>query len=136
MVNPLPTVAPITGSSSVCIGSSINLVSASTSMQTVQPFAVAYSIRKVVSSYSGFAIQVRRSSDNGLQNIAFTASGDLDTTALTTFVGANNAFVTTWYDQSGNGKHMTQTNTGLQPQIVFAGSLKYCLLYTSDAADE
>ena len=32
-------------------------------------------------------------------------------------------FVTTWYDQSGNGNHVTNTNTGNQPQIVSSGSL-------------
>ena len=32
-------------------------------------------------------------------------------------------FVTTWYDQSGNGSNATQGTTTMQPQIVDAGSL-------------
>jgi hypothetical protein len=48
--------------------------------------AAAYSLRKVRSAYTGSAVRVRRSSDDGLQDIGFDANGDLDTTALTTFV--------------------------------------------------
>lgn len=32
-------------------------------------------------------------------------------------------FVTTWYDQSGNSKHITQTTAGTQPRIVSAGNV-------------
>jgi hypothetical protein len=32
-------------------------------------------------------------------------------------------FVTTWYDQSGNGRNATQTTAGLQPQIVSNGAI-------------
>jgi hypothetical protein len=42
------------------------------------PAAVAYSLRKVSSSYSGNAIQVRRSLDNATLNIGFDGSGNLD----------------------------------------------------------
>lgn len=85
--------------------------------------AAAYSLRKLRFNYSGSAIQVRRSSDNATQDIGFTASGQLDTSALTTFVGSNNGFVTTWYDQSGNSAHITQSNATSQPQIVNSGSI-------------
>ena len=85
--------------------------------------AAAYSLRKLSNTYSGSAIRVRRSSDNTEMNIGFDGSGNLDTSALTTFVGAGNGFVTTWYDQSGNGRNMTQTTANLQPTIVSAGSI-------------
>ena len=85
--------------------------------------AAAYSLRKLRSGYTGSAIRVRRSSDNTEQDIGFTSTGDLDTTALTTFVGANNGFVSTWYDQSGNNRNATQTNTALQPIIVSGGTI-------------
>jgi hypothetical protein len=35
-----------------------------------------------------------------------------------------NIFVVTWYDQSGNGKNVTQTNLGSQPRLVNAGNLE------------
>jgi hypothetical protein len=34
-----------------------------------------------------------------------------------------NAFVDTWYDQSGNGNNLTQPSTSLQPKIIREGSL-------------
>jgi 3D (Asp-Asp-Asp) domain-containing protein len=85
--------------------------------------AVAYSVRKLSSTYTGSAIRVRRSSDNTEQDIGFTALGNLDTTALTTFCSGTNGFVTTWYDQSGNGINATQTTAANQPQIVSSGSV-------------
>jgi len=85
--------------------------------------AAAYSLRKLRAAYSGSAIRVRRSSDNTEQNIGFTALGNLDTSALTTFCGSGNGFVTTWYDQSENGRDVTQTTAANQPQIVSSGSV-------------
>lgn len=82
----------------------------------------AYSVRKLSSSYTGAALRVRRSSDNAEQDIGFSGLG-LDTNALTSFVGANNAFVTTWYDQSGNNSNMINTTASQQPSIVTSGSV-------------
>jgi len=82
--------------------------------------AVAYSLRKLRTAYSGSAIRVRRSSDNAEQDINFVG-GDLDTASLLTFCGAGNGFVTTWYDQSGNARNATQTTAGSQPRIVNGG---------------
>jgi hypothetical protein len=93
-----------------------------TILDTYSNSAVAYSVRLLRGAYYGSpSIRVRRSSDNAEQNIGFTTSGNLDETALTTFVGANDAYVTTWYDQSGNGNNAIQTNATRQPPIVKAG---------------
>jgi hypothetical protein len=89
----------------------------------VAPSTAAYSLRKVRNAYAGSAIRVRRSSDNAELEIGFTASGDLDTAALLAFVGGGNGFVTTWYDQSGNGRNATQATAGSQPQIVASGAV-------------
>jgi hypothetical protein len=51
---------------------------------------VGLSLRKISGTYSGSVIRVRRSGDNQESDIGFNASGDLDTTALLSFVGANN----------------------------------------------
>ena len=85
--------------------------------------AAAYSVRKLRTAYTGNAIRVRRSSDNAEQNIGFTALGNLDESSLTSFCSGTNGFVTTWYDQSGNGLNATQTTAGNQPQIVSSGSV-------------
>ena len=92
--------------------------------------AAAYSLRKLRSAYTGSAIRVRRSSDNTEQNIGFTGN-ELDTTALLSFCGAGNGFVTTWYDQSGSGNNATQTTQANQPQIVSSGVV---ILVNSKAA--
>lgn len=81
----------------------------------------AYSLRKLRAAYSGSAIRVRRSSDNVEADIGFTADGDLNQVALLAHCGANNGFVTTWYDQSGNARNVTQATAGSQPQIVTSG---------------
>ncbi len=92
-------------------------------LDTYTGAVVAYSLRKLRNAHSGFAIRVRRSSDNTEQNIGFTATGGLDTTALLSFVGAGNGFVTTWYDQSGNSRNAYQTTASYQPFIVNAGEV-------------
>lgn len=87
------------------------------------PSAAAYSLRRLRTAYSGNAIRIRRSNDNAEQDIGFS-SNTLDTAAISSFVGSNNAFVTTWYDQSGNGVDLTQTTAGKQPIIVTSGTLE------------
>jgi hypothetical protein len=86
-------------------------------LDTYPNATIAHSIRKLRSAYSGNAIRVRRSSDNAEQDIGFTSAGDLNTTSLNTFCGANDGFVTTWYDQSGNANDLYQTTASLQPKI-------------------
>jgi hypothetical protein len=95
--------------------------------QTVQ---AAYSLRKLRAAYTGFAIQVRRSSDNLTTDIGFNLSGSLDEDAVTSFVTNNgvnstaNGFVSIWYDQSGNGKNATNATASEQPRIVSSGVLE------------
>ena len=84
--------------------------------------AAAYSLRKLSTSYTGSAIRVRRLSDNAETDIGFSGT-TLSTSALTAFCGATSGFVTTWYDQSGNGKNAIQAATANQPRIVNAGSI-------------
>lgn len=83
--------------------------------------SVAYSSRKLSSTYTGFAMKVRRTSDQTTADIGFDTDGNLNTTALLAFVGTASAYVTTWYDQSGNGKDLTQPTNAYQPRIVASG---------------
>ena len=91
-------------------------------LDTYPNAAVAYSLRKLRSAYSGNAIRVRRSSDNAEQDFGFV-SNVLDTASLLTFCGAGNGFVTTWYDQSTNANNSTQATAVNQAQIVSSGAL-------------
>jgi len=88
------------------------------------PATAAYSLRKIRTAYSGSAIRVRRSLDNAEQHIGFDGSNNLDTSSLLSFVGANNGFVTTWYDQQGSD-NATNVTAAQQPQIVSSGSVIY-----------
>jgi len=92
-------------------------------LDTYAGAAAAYSLRKIRNAYSGSAIRVRRSSDNAEQNIGFAANGGLDTATLLAFAGSGNAFVTTWFDQSGKANNVVQTTASGQPQIVSAGAV-------------
>lgn len=84
----------------------------------------AYSVaRKLRDAYSGSCIRVRRSSDNAEQDIGFSSDA-LDESALTTFVGAGNGFITKFYDQSGNGKDAVQATSGNQGRIVASGTVE------------
>ena len=98
--------------------------------------AVAISLRKLISSYTGHCIRVLRTSDNATQDIGFTSNGELDTTSLLSFVGSGNGRVVRWYDQVGtvesylsnapasdglSGSNFSGGSTG--PLIVDSGSL-------------
>ena len=84
----------------------------------------AFSMRKISSTATN-AVRVRRDSDNAEQDIGFVGN-DLDTASLSSFVGANSAYVVTWYNQGtgGSSYDMTQTTAANQPRIVNAGTIK------------
>jgi hypothetical protein len=92
-------------------------------LDTYTGAAGAYAVRRLSGSYTGACLRVRRSNDNAEQDIGFDAGGNLDEAQLTSFVGANSGFVTTWYDQSGNARNATQTTSGNQPRIVDSGTV-------------
>lgn len=83
----------------------------------------AYSLRTIkLSATSSPVVNVRRSSGSPSTE-DFTATQVADGT-LAAWVGAGDGFVTTWYDQSGNGNHAVQINNGSQPLIVSSGTLQ------------
>ena len=86
-------------------------------LDTYSGAEAAYSLRKLKTGVTN-VVRVRRSSDNTEQN--FTPTEITDGT-LTTFTGANDGFVTTWYDQTGNSNNATQVAAGNQPQLVNNG---------------
>jgi hypothetical protein len=79
--------------------------------------AAGYSLRKIDRNYTGNAIRIREDSGNTETDIGFTSGGDLDTAAIASHCGANNGYVVTWYDQSGNGNDATQSTASAQPKI-------------------
>lgn len=88
-------------------------------LDTYTGAAAAYSLRQLRTGVTN-VVRVRRSSDNTEQD--FTAAQVSDGT-LTTFCGAGDGFVRTWYDQSGNSFHAGTTDQAKQPKLVSNGSL-------------
>lgn len=105
--------------------------------------AYAFSTRRLSSTYTGSALKLRESATNAEANVAFNTSNEVSlasvvtitnagtsgwtigqTMPLSTFVGSNNAFVTTWYDQSGNNRHVLNGTSLTQPTFITGGVIE------------
>ena len=78
--------------------------------------AAAYSLRKIAVATTN-VVEIRRS-DNVIQD--FTANEITDGT-LSTWAAGLDAFVSVWYDQSGNGNNAEQVAALNQPKLVSLG---------------
>ena len=92
-------------------------------LDTYSGAAAAYSLRKLRTDYTGFAIKVQDNVGGATQDIGFNVFGELDTVSLLQYAGSNDVFVETWYDQSGSGNNATQPSSGVRPQIVSSGAV-------------
>lgn len=80
----------------------------------------AYALTAVNMSYTSATIKLRRGSDSATSDFTCTDLGTLINSArqtVATWLAGSDGFVDTWYDQSGQSRHATQTNTTLQPKI-------------------
>lgn len=84
---------------------------------------LAYSTRRLLAAWQGNCLQLRRSSDDAISDFGFTAPGTLDIDAITTWLGGATGYVTAWYDQTGDGRHLTQATTAKQPTLLTASSV-------------
>lgn len=84
--------------------------------------AGGYSLRKLRTEYTGYAIEVTRQSDSTTENIGFDSNNDLDTSTLATFCAGTNCAVTTWYDQGTSGSNATTLNFTKSPVIYTTSS--------------
>jgi len=89
---------------------------------TPQPVWAA-SLRRLRSGYTGDAAIVRRSSDNAVLSIGFVGE-NMDTAALTAFVGVGNGFTATLYNQMSTGNNANQSTAGNQPTQVLSGTIQ------------
>lgn len=84
----------------------------------VDDIVVAFSMRRLLASYEGNCLKLRRASDDAESDFGFDANGDLDIAAIATFLSATTGYGVTWYDQSGNGVNASQSVDADQPLFV------------------
>ncbi len=108
---------------------------------TLQPASFAYSFRKLRTAYTGFALKVRRGTDNAEADVAFDIKEIVSLNSLVTvtfagtsslivgqtltysaFINSQTIYVNTWYDQSKKIYNAIQTDVLLQPKIVLNSS--------------
>lgn len=101
----------------------------------------AFSTRKLKNEYSGFALRVRRSTDNAQADITFDENNLVsnissaiiavpgtsglsvgNSISLTDFSASANMFVTIWYDQGINSFNAIQNTIARQPQLVMSSA--------------
>ncbi len=78
----------------------------------------ALGLRRLLTSWTGPALNLRRASDGARQDILFTPSGDLDAFGVQAFLGSSTGWIAAWYDQSGHRNHAVQATNAQQPQLV------------------
>ena len=88
------------------------------------PADIAYSVRKLSSSYSGFCMEVQRVSDSATQDIGFDSDGLIDVDELAAFDDGTGLRLRTWYDQTGNGRH-AQTTVAGDMSYIYSGTAVY-----------
>lgn len=81
------------------------------------------SSRLLRADYAGDDITVRRSSDNATDDIGFV-DNLIDSSSLSTFIGANSGLVTDAYDQTANSNNASQSTAANQPTIINSGTLQ------------
>lgn len=86
------------------------------------PLIAVSTTRKLISTYSGDCILVRRGSDNAQLAIGYIGAS-MDTAALLNFIGGSDGYIVTKYDNSSNGQDATENTAARQPIIVQNGEL-------------
>ena len=84
----------------------------------IPSIVAAYGMRRLLASYTGALVRLRRASDNAESDFGYDANGDLDVAAIATWLTATTGYAVTWYDQSGNSKNVTQSTAANQPLYV------------------
>lgn len=83
------------------------------------PATAAFSFQKIRTAYAGNACQVRRASDNALQEFGFVGTA-FDVAGLQSWLAGADGYIRRMNDQQ-NANNATQTNNTLQPKIATAG---------------
>jgi len=111
-IGPPPLVAPLPFYASTYTGPG-NVVSGAAGWWGLRAYNAAYC------TGSNDAATIRRASDNTTKTIVILSNCTFDVNTASTFCSGTTCYVTTLYDQSGNGNNMSQSTNADQPQLVF-----------------
>ncbi len=100
-----------------------------------QPAACWWS-KRVIESYTGPCFNITHEDLGTSIDIGFDYKGDLDYEAMAEFLFQSKGLINTWYDQSGNGNHLTSSginrpiisstkNVGDCFSVIFENSVTY-----------
>lgn len=64
-------------------------------------------LKRIVPGYAGPCIRVEKENTGAALDIGFLPDGSLDITALNNHIIGTRGMLATWYDQTGNGHHLT-----------------------------
>lgn len=85
--------------------------------------AGAYGLKLLYNGYFGPILKVRRSNDNSIADFYSDINGNFtlnisgNGTSLINWLNGADAYITKWYDQTGNRNHATQTEQNAQPKL-------------------
>lgn len=80
----------------------------------------AYFFERINTAYGGPCCKVYNGTTT--LDIGFGSDGFIDEAAIVAFCGASDGFLQVFYDQSGSGKHLSQTTTSLQHRIYIGAT--------------
>jgi|11_taG_2_1085331.scaffolds.fasta_scaffold00051_42 hypothetical protein len=84
----------------------------------------AYGLRRLSSTYFGYACNIVNPTTLESLDVKFLPSGVIDSVAVEEFCnGTDDAYIKTWYDQTGQGNHLVQSDQSLRPQLVDSGTV-------------
>ena len=139
--NEVPETTPFTETSNL-----IQIAAFTTPADTLPNPAGIYGLRLISSTYGGPLVNLRRSSDNTLQDFSPGVGGNFPTASAITFAAGSLLFVHTWYDQSGNGNDASEVTSRQplfstsvfdlngNPAILFGDSTQAALSVTAAAS--
>ena len=89
---------------------------------------LCFSYYKVLSSYKGYCVRVRRSLDNATQDFGFV-NNYIDYVGILAFCNGSSGYVPIWYNQGSILENLVQVTTTRQPRIVNTGVFEVDGLY-------
>lgn len=82
----------------------------------------AFGVKRLLSTYSGALLRLRRSSDDAESDFSARSDGWLNVGAVNSWLGGASGLITTLYDQTGNSRNFAQSTAASQPTLNLSGT--------------